>query len=84
MVLHCIINVFSRSMKASYIRIILLFFTLSLPVFGQNWFQSRLIEKQIDMAIDHFNEDRFAISETILNKIMEKPLGAYEPKSRMI
>ncbi len=84
MVLHCIINVFSRSMKASYIRIILLFFTLSLPVFGQNWFQSRLIEKQIDMAIDHFNEDRFAISETILNKLMEKPLGAYEPKSRMM
>ena len=63
---------------------ILLFLTISLPLFGQNWFQSRLIEKQMDMAIDHFNQDRFAISETIINKLMEKPLGLYEPKSRIM
>jgi len=68
----------------SLIRKIILFLTLSLPVFSQNWFQSRLIEKQLDMAIQHFNEDRFAIAETILNKLMEKPLGVYEPKSRMM
>ena len=68
----------------SFIRKIILFLTLSLPVFSQNWFQSRLIEKQLDMAIQHFNEDRFAIAETILNKLMEKPLGVYEPKSRMM
>ena len=65
-------------------RKIILFLTLSLPVFSQNWFQSRLIEKQIDMAIEHFNEDRFAISETIIKKLMEKPLGVYEPKSRIM
>ena len=51
-------------------RKIILFLTLSLPVFSQNWFQSRLIEKQIDMAIEHFNEDRFAIAETIIKKLM--------------
>ena len=68
----------------SLIRKIILFLILSLPVFSQNWFQSRLIEKQLDMAIQHFNEDRFAIAETILNKLMEKPLGVYEPKSRMM
>ena len=84
MVLHCIINVFSRRMKMGLTRKIILFLTLSLPVFSQNWFQSRLIEKQIDMAIEHFNEDRFAIAETIIKKLMEKPLGVYEPKSRIM
>ncbi|MDG2266165.1 MAG: ABC transporter substrate-binding protein [Candidatus Marinimicrobia bacterium] len=63
---------------------ILLFLTILLPLFGQNWFQSRLIEKQIDMAIEHFNQDRFAIAETIINKLIEKPLGIYEPKSRIM
>ena len=84
MVLHCLINVFSRRMKMGLTRKIILFLTLSLPVFSQNWFQSRLIEKQIDMAIEHFNEDRFAIAETIIKKLMEKPLGVYEPKSRIM
>ena len=84
MVLHCIINVFSITMKIGFMKRILLFLTISLPVFSQNWFQSRLIEKQIDMAIEHFNEDRFAIAETIINKLMEKPLGVYEPKSRVM
>lgn len=65
-------------------RKIILLLTLSLPVFSQNWFQSRLIEKQIDMAIEHFNKDRFAIAETIIKKLMEKPLGVYEPKSRIM
>ena len=36
------------------------------------------------MAIEHFNEDRFAIAETIIKKLMEKPLGVYEPKSRIM
>ena len=71
-------------MKIGFMKRILLFLTISLPVFSQNWFQSRLIEKQIDMAIEHFNEDRFAIAETIINKLMEKPLGVYEPKSRIM
>ena len=84
MVLHCIINVFSITMKIGFMKRILLFLTISLPVFSQNWFQSRLIEKQIDMAIEHFNEDRFAIAETIIKKLMEKPLGVYEPKSRIM
>jgi len=51
--------------------ILLLFFIV--PVFSQNWFQSRLIQKQLDMAVEHFNEDRFATAETILNKLLEKP-----------
>ncbi|SVA12184.1 uncharacterized protein METZ01_LOCUS65038 [marine metagenome] len=84
MVLHYLINVFSRRMNMCLTRNIILFLTLSLPVFSQNWFQSRLIEKQIDMAIEHFNEDRFAIAETIIKKLMEKPLGVYEPKSRIM
>ena len=84
MVLNGIIDVFSGSLKMNFIAKIILFLTLSFPVFSQNWFQSRLIQKQIDMAIEHFNEDRYAIAETILNKLMEKPLGTYEPKSRMM
>ena len=70
MVLHYLINVFSI-MRISIINIIIVFLSLLFPVFSQNWFQSRLIEKQIDMAVEHFNEDRFAIAETIINKLME-------------
>ena len=62
--------------------IIFLFFIV--PVFSQNWFQSRLIQKQLDMAVDHFNEDRFATTETILSKLLEKPLGAYEATARIL
>jgi len=62
--------------------IILLFFIV--PVFSQNWFQSRLIQKQLDMAVEHFNEDRFATTETILNKLLEKPLGAYESTAKIL
>ena len=83
MVLHYLINVFSI-MRISIINIIIVFQCLVFPVFSQNWFQSRLIEKQLDMAIQHFNEDRFAIAETIINKLMEKPLGIYEPKLKVM
>ena len=83
MVLHYLINVISI-MKIGIINQIILFLSLVFPVFSQNWFQSRLIEKQIDMAVEHFNEDRFAIAETIINKLMEKPLGAYEPKLKVM
>ena len=83
MVLHYLINVFSI-MRISIINIIIVFQCLVFPVFSQNWFQSRLIEKQIDMAVEHFNEDRFAIAETIINKLMEKPLGVYEPKLKVM
>ena len=83
MVLHYLINVFSI-MRISIINIIIVFLSLLFPVFSQNWFQSRLIEKQIDMAVEHFNEDRFAIAETIINKLMEKPLGVYEPKLKVM
>ena len=62
--------------------ILLLFFIV--PVFSQNWFQSRLIQKQLDMAVEHFNEDRFATTETILNKLFEKPLGAYESTAKIL
>ena len=62
--------------------ILLLFFIV--PVFSQNWFQSRLIQKQLDMAVEHFNEDRFATTETILNKLLEKPLGAYESTAKIL
>ena len=62
--------------------IILLFFIV--PVFSQNWFQSRLIQKQLDMAVEHFNEDRFATTETILNKLLEKPLDAYESTAKIL
>ena len=83
MVLHYLINVFSI-MRISIINIIIVFLSLLFPVFSQNWFQSRLIEKQIDMAVEHFNEDRFAVAETIINKLMEKPLGVYEPKLKVM
>jgi len=62
--------------------IFFLFFIV--PVFSQNWFQSRLIQKQLDMAVEHFNEDRFATTETILNKLFEKPLGAYESTAKIL
>ena len=42
------------------------------------------IQKQLDMAVEHFNEDRFATTETILNKLLEKPLGAYESTAKIL
>ena len=63
---------------------IIFFLFFIVPVFSQNWFQSRLIQKQLDMAVDHFNEDRFATTETILSKLLEKPLGAYEATARIL
>lgn len=65
-------------------RNIVLILFLIVPVFSQNWFQSRLIQKQLDMAVEHFNEDRFATAETILNKLLEKPLGAYESTAKIL
>ena len=66
------------------VRNIILFLFFIVPVFSQNWFQSRLIQKQLDMAVEHFNEDRFATTETILNKLFEKPLGAYESTAKIL
>ena len=63
---------------------IILFLLFIVPVFSQNWFQSRLIQKQLDMAVEHFNENRFATTETILNKLLEKPLGAYESTAKIL
>ena len=63
---------------------IIFFLFFIVPVFSQNWFQSRLIQKQLDMAVNHFNDDRFATTETILSKLLEKPLGAYEATARIL
>jgi len=48
------------------------FFPLFLfcQVMGQNWFQSQLIERQFNQAVAHYNEGRYATSESILNKIL--------------
>ena len=66
------------------IRNIIIILLIAVPAFGQNWFQSRLIQKQLDMAVEHFNKDRFATAETILNNLLEKPLGAYEPTAKIL
>ena len=63
---------------------IIFFLLFIVHVFSQNWFQSRLIQKQLDMAVEHFNEDRFATTETILSKLLEKPLGVYEATARIL
>ena len=70
--------------QSRFMRNIVLILFLIVPVFSQNWFQSRLIQKQLDMAVEHFNEDRFATAETILNKLLEKPLGAYESTAKIL
>ena len=70
--------------QSKFMRNTVLILFLIVPVFGQNWFQSRLIQKQLDMAVEHFNEDRFATAETILNKLLEKPLGAYESTAKIL
>lgn len=70
--------------QSKFMRNTVLILFLIVPVFSQNWFQSRLIQKQLDMAVEHFNEDRFATAETILNKLLEKPLGAYESTAKIL
>ena len=71
-------------LQSRLIRNIILLLFIIVPVFSQNWFQSRLIQKQLDMAVEHFNKERFATAETILNKLLEKPLGAYEPIAKIL
>ena len=62
------------------------FFPLFLfcQVIGQNWFQSQLIERQFNQAVEHYNEGRYATSESIIKKILAGESGAYEESSLLL
>ena len=62
------------------------FFPLFLfcQIIGQNWFQSQLIERQFNQAVEHYNEGRYATSESILKKILAGESGVYEESSLVL
>ena len=62
------------------------FFPLFLfcQVMGQNWFQSQLIERQFNQAVVHYNEGRYATSESILKKILAGESDVYEESSLVL
>ncbi|MBC8346007.1 MAG: penicillin-binding protein activator [Candidatus Marinimicrobia bacterium] len=62
----------------------ILFVLLCYPCFGQNWFQSQLIERQFNQAVAQYNEGRFATSESILNKILAGEPGSYNEASLLL
>ena len=45
---------------------------------GQNWFQKQVVERPFDQAVEHYNEGRYATSETILKNILD---GKMKPET---
>lgn len=58
-------------------RILLTSLVISGLAFGQNWFQTQAIEKQFNQAVEHYNEGRYAITESLLKQILSEPASAY-------
>ena len=62
----------------------ILFLLLCFPCIGQNWFQSQLIDRQFNKAVEQYNEGRFATSESILIKILDGESGIYKESSLLL
>ena len=62
----------------------ILFLLLCFPCIGQNWFQSQLIDRQFNKAVEQYNEGRFATSESILKKILDEESGTYKESSLLL
>ena len=52
--------------------------------FSQNWIQSQRIEKQFKDAVSSYNSGRYAISETLLNKIIDSGFESFNEKSLLL
>ena len=48
--------------------------------FSQSWIQTQRIEKQFKEAVSSYNSGRYAISETILNKIINSGFESFNEK----
>ena len=51
---------------------------------GQNWFQKQVVERPFDQAVQHYNEGRYSMSETILKKILEGEMVDYTEPSLLL
>ena len=52
--------------------------------FSQSWIQTQRIEKQFKEAVSSYNSGRYAISETILNKIINSGFESFNEKSLLL
>ena len=52
--------------------------------FSQNWIQTQRIEKQFKEAVSSYNSGRYAISETLLNKIINSEFESFNEKSLLL
>jgi len=62
----------------------ILFLLLYFPCIGQNWFQSQLIDRQFNEAVEQYNQGRFATSESILIQILDGESGTYKESSLLL
>jgi len=62
----------------------ILFLLLCFPCIGQNWFQSQLIDRQFNEAVEQYNEGRYATSESILIQILDGESGTYKESSLLL
>jgi len=51
---------------------------------NQNWFKTRKVKDQFEKAVMHYNEGRYAVAETILNKLLDNDPGEYATASSML
>ena len=51
---------------------------------GQNWFQKQVVERPFDQAVEHYNEGRYATSETILKNILDGEMVDYLEPSLLL
>jgi len=51
---------------------------------NQNWFKTRMVKDQFEKAVMHYNEGRYAVAETILNKLLSNNPGKYTTASTML
>ena len=58
--------------------IIIVCFICSNIVSSQNWMQIQVLKREFDQAVTYYNDGKYAVSITVLNKILSDAPGKYE------
>ncbi len=71
-------------MRQKYYQQILFILLITGNIFGQNWIQSQIYDRQLKQAISNYNEGRYATSEAILNKLLSNESGEFEESALIL
>ncbi len=63
---------------------ILFVFLIMANLYGQNWIQSQIYDRQLKQATSNYNEGRYATSEAILNKLLSNESGEFEEPALLL